>query len=417
MLSPLLQVDPEIFEAITGEVRRQQTSLELIASENFVSLAVLEALGSVLTNKYAEGYPGARYYGGCEFVDTAERLAVQRAKTIFGAEHANVQPHSGTQANMAVYFALLQPGDTILSMKLEMGGHLSHGFKKNFSGHAYNSVFYSVNEESEHIDFDEVRALAREHRPKLIVCGASSYSRFVHFSRFAEIAQEVGAYLMADIAHIAGLVAAKLHPDPFPYCDVVTATTHKTMRGPRGGIILCRQEHAKRIDSQVFPGMQGGPLMHVVAAKAIALKEAMAPDFKIYQEQILKNARALALGMKKRGYRLVAGGTDNHMVLVDLTSQGITGKQATETLEDVGITVNKNLIPFDQRSPRQTSGIRLGTPALTSRRMREPEMDRIADIIHQALTASDDGERRQELRRQVLALCDAFPLYQQSYHT
>ena len=416
MLSPLLQVDPEVFEAITGEVRRQQTTLELIASENFVSLAVLEALGSVLTNKYAEGYPEARYYGGCEYVDKTERLAVERAKAIFGAEHANVQPHSGTQANMAVYFALLEPGDTILSMKLSMGGHLSHGYEKNFSGHAYESVFYDVDRESERIDLDQVRDLARQHRPKLIICGASAYSRFIPFARFAEIAREVDAYLMADIAHIAGLVAAKLHPDPFPSCDVVTATTHKTMRGPRGGIILCRTEHAKKIDAQVFPGMQGGPLMHVVAAKAIALKEAMAPDFVVYQEQILKNARALALGMKQRGYRLVAGGTDNHMVLVDLTPAKVTGQKATELLEAVGITVNKNLIPFDPRPARQASGIRLGTPALTSRRMREPEMDQVCELIHQVLSAPDDGARREKVSAEVRELCEKFPLYQRSYH-
>jgi glycine hydroxymethyltransferase len=416
MLSPLLQVDPEIFETITGEVRRQQTSLELIASENFVSLAVLEALGSVLTNKYAEGYPGARYYGGCEWVDKAEHLAIERAKTIFGAEHANVQPHSGTQANMAVYFALLSRQDTILSMKLEMGGHLSHGYKKNFSGHAYKSVFYSVDKETEQIDYDEIRDLAKKHQPKIIICGASSYTRFIHFSRFAEIAHEVGAYLMADIAHIAGLVAAKLHPDPFPHCDVVTATTHKTMRGPRGGIILCRQEHQKKIDSQVFPGMQGGPLMHVIAAKAIALKEAMAPDFKIYQEQILKNSRALALGLKNRGYRLVADGTDNHMVLIDLTHTDLSGRQATELLESVGITVNKNLIPFDTKPATEASGIRIGSPALTSRRMREPEMEHICDFIHQTLSSPSDKALHQKIHAQVLELCEAFPLYQRSYH-
>jgi glycine hydroxymethyltransferase len=416
MLSPLLQVDPEIFEAITCEVRRQQTTLELIASENFVSLAVLEALGSVLTNKYAEGYPGARYYGGCEWVDVAERLAIERAKTIFGAEHANVQPHSGTQANMAVYFALLERGDTILSMQLQMGGHLSHGYKKNFSGHAYNSVFYGVNRETEQIDFDEVARLAREHRPKLIICGASAYSRFIQFSRFAEIAREVGAYLMADIAHIAGLVAAKLHPDPFPYCDVVTATTHKTMRGPRGGIILSRQDHQKTIDAQVFPGMQGGPLMHVIAAKAIALKEAMAPDFRVYQEQILKNARALALGMKNRGYRLVAGGTDNHMVLIDLSDKDLTGRQATDVLEKVGITVNKNLIPYDEKPAGEASGIRVGSPALTSRGMREAEMDQICEWMHQALSAPEDQAHIQKIHKLVLQLCDAYPLYQRSYH-
>ncbi len=416
MLSPLLQVDPEVFEAITAEVRRQQTTLEMIASENFVSLAVLEALGSVLTNKYAEGYPGARYYGGCQHVDTTERLAVERAKEIFGAQHANVQPHSGTQANMAVYFALLEPGDTILAMKLDMGGHLSHGYSLNFSGRAYRSVFYGVNRETEQIDFDEVRAQALEHKPRLIVCGASAYSRTIHFARFAEIAREVGARLMADIAHVAGLVAAKLHPDPVPHCDVVTATTHKTMRGPRGGIILSRQEHAAAIDRQVFPGMQGGPLMHVIAAKAIALKEAMAPEFRIYQEQILNNARALALGMERRGYRLVAGGTDNHMVMVDLTSSGLTGRRATDLLESVGITVNKNLIPFDTRPPAEASGIRIGSPALTSRRMREPEMDLICELIHKTLSNPDDAPTADSTRNQVHELCEAFPLYQRSYY-
>ncbi len=416
MLSPLLQVDPEVFEAITSEVRRQQTTLEMIASENFVSLAVLEALGSVLTNKYAEGYPGARYYGGCQHVDTVERLAIDRAKKIFGAQHANVQAHSGTQANMAVYFALLKPGDTILSMKLDMGGHLSHGYSLNFSGRTYKSVFYGVNRETEKIDFDEVRALALEHKPKLIICGASAYSRTVHFARFAEIANEVGARLLADIAHVAGLVAAKLHPDPVPHCDVVTATTHKTMRGPRGGIILSRQEHASAIDRQMFPGMQGGPLMHVVAAKAIALKEAMAPEFRIYQEQILNNARALALGMKKRGYRLVAGGTDNHMVMVDLTSIGVTGRRATDLLENVGITVNKNLIPFDPKPPVEASGIRIGSPALTSRRMREPEMEQICDLIHKILSDPDNPSTADSVKNQVQEICETYPLYQRSYY-
>jgi len=416
MLSPMLQVDPEIFEAITGEVRRQQTTLELIASENFVSLAVLEALGSVLTNKYAEGYPGARYYGGCAFVDRCEELAVQRSKEIFGAEHANVQPHSGTQANMAAYSALLDQGDLILSMALDMGGHLSHGFKLNFSGQAYRSVFYGVNRDTEQIDFNEVRRLALEHRPKLIVAGASAYARTIDFAAFAAIAQEVDAYLMADIAHIAGMVAARLHPDPVPHCDVVTATTHKTMRGPRGGIILCRERYARAIDRQVFPGNQGGPLMHVIAAKAIALKEAAAPAFRTYQEQIRANARALANGMAARGYRLVSGGTDNHMVLVDLSRQGLSGRQATEALERVGITVNKNLIPFDPKPAHQTSGIRIGSPALTSRRMREEEMGLVCDLIHQALSAPDDPEVQKRVSQQVADLCDAFPLYQRSYH-
>jgi glycine hydroxymethyltransferase len=417
MLSPLLQVDPDIFDAINGEVRRQQTTLELIASENFVSLAVMEARGSVLTNKYAEGYPGARYYCGCEWVDRCEQLAIDRAKAIFGAEHANVQPHSGTQANMAVYAALLQKGDTILGMGLDMGGHLSHGFKRNFSGQAYHGVAYGVSRETEQIDYDEVRRLALEHRPKIIVAGASAYSRFIHFSRFAEIASEVGALLLADIAHIAGLVAAKLHPDPFPYCDVVTATTHKTMRGPRGGIIFCRDKHRKAIDSQVFPGMQGGPLMHVIAAKAIALQEARTKEFRLYQEQILKNAQALALGLSKRGYRLVAGGTDNHMVLVDLTRSGMSGKEATVKLEAAGITANKNLIPYDPRPPTEASGIRLGTPALTSRAMHEPEMELVCDLIHQVLESRGDAEVTARVRGQVQDMCDAFPLYRRSYHT
>jgi len=412
----MLQVDPEIFEAITSEVRRQQTHLELIASENFVSLAVLEALGSVLTNKYAEGYPGARYYGGCGYVDRCEQLAIERAKELFGAEHANVQPHSGTQANMAAYAALLDHGDPILAMDLDQGGHLSHGFRLNFSGQAYRTSFYGVNRDTETIDYDEVRQLAIEHQPRLIVAGASAYTRTIDFSAFAAIAQEVGAYLMADIAHIAGMVAAGLHPDPMPHCDVVTATTHKTMRGPRGGIILCPAAHAKDIDHQVFPGIQGGPLMHVIAAKAIALKEALAPSFRSYQEQILKNAQALANGMAARGYRVVSGGTDNHIVLVDLSSQNISGRKATNALERVGITVNKNLIPYDPLPPTQTSGIRLGSPALTSRRMRESEMGTVCDLIHQVLSAPDDEDVNIEVAQQVHELCEAFPLYQRSYH-
>ena len=414
MLNPLRQVDPELYRAIHCEVRRQRSTLELIASENFVSRAVLEALGSVLTNKYAEGYPEARYYGGCEYVDEAERLAVERAKTIFGAEHANVQPHSGTQTNMAVYFALLEPGDTILSMKLSMGGHLSHGFKKNFSGLAYDSVFYGVDKESERIDLDQVRDLARQHRPKLIICGASAYSRFIPFAEFAEIAREVDAYLMADIAHIAGPIATGLHPDPVPHCNVITSTTHKTMRGPRGGLVLCRAEHAKKIDAQVFPGMQGGPLMHVVAAKAIAFKEAMKAEFVHYQAQTLKNARALASGLERRGYRLVAGGTDNHMVLVDLTPADLSGQEASELLEAVGITVNMNLIPFDPRPARQTSGIRLGTPALTSRGMCADEMERVCELIHRTLSVPGDRRVMRQVRAGVRELCDAFPLYERS---
>jgi glycine hydroxymethyltransferase len=415
-MNPIQQLDPEVWAAIAGEMERQSHGLELIASENYISRPVMIACGSVMTNKYAEGYPGKRYYGGCEFVDVAEQLAIDRGKELFGCDHVNAQPHSGTQANTAIYLAALERGDTVLAMHFTHGGHVTHGMERNISGLMYRFVHYGVDEQTEQIDFDEVRELAKKHRPKLIVCGASAYSRTIHFSRFAEIASEVGALLMADIAHIAGLVAAKLHPDPIPHCQVVTATTHKTMRGPRGGIILSRREYAKKIDSQVFPGMQGGPLMHVIAAKAIALKEAMAPEFRVYQEQILKNARALALGMQERDYRLVAGGTDNHMALVDLSECGISGQQATELLERVGITVNMNLIPFDPKPAKQTSGIRIGSPALTSRRMRTAEMDAICDLIHCTLTQRDDQAALKKIRAQVLEMCEAYPLYQQSYH-
>ena len=412
MLNELRRVDPEIYEAVRNEVRRQQVQLEMIASENYVSQAVLEAQGSVMTNKYAEGYPGARYYKGCEYVDVGERLAIERAKQIFGAEHANVQPHSGTQANMAVYFALLEPGDRILSMSLDMGGHLSHGSKRNFSGRVYEVRHYGVSRETEQIDLDEVRRIAEEFRPKLIIAGASAYPRTIDFAGFGEIARSVGAMLMADIAHIAGPVAAKLHPDPVPHCDVVTATTHKTMRGPRGAIILSREKYGKAIDAQVFPGMQGGPLMHVIAAKAVALKEALAPSFRRYQEQLLANAKTLAASLASRGFRLVAGGTDNHMMLVDVRkSRGLTGREASDILDEVGITINKNLIPFDDLPPAQASGIRIGTPACTTRGMGPTEMEQIASIIDRALSNPQDRLLHRRLRDETLDLCDRFPIY------
>ncbi len=412
MLNELRRVDPEIYEAVRNEVRRQQVQLEMIASENYVSQAVLEAQGSVMTNKYAEGYPGARVYAGCEYVDAGELLAIERAKQIFGAEHANVQPLSGSQANMAVYFALLEPGDRILSMELRQGGHLSHGSKANFSGRVYDVRHYGVDRETERIDLDEVGRIAREFRPKLIIAGASAYPRAFDFEGFGRVAKEVGAMLMADIAHIAGPVAAGLHPDPVPHCDVVTATTHKTMRGPRGGIILARAKYAKSIDAQVFPGMQGGPLMHVIAAKAVALKEALAPGFRKYQEQLLANAKALANGLASRGFRLVAGGTDNHMVLVDVkASRSLSGPDATAVLDEVGVTVNKTPIPFDEPSPAAWAGIRLGSPALTTRGMAEAEMSTIAGIIDQALSNPTDRELHKRLRDESLDLCDRFPIY------
>ncbi len=412
MLNELRRTDPEIYEAVRNEVRRQQVQLEMIASENYVSQAVLEAQGSVMTNKYAEGYPGARYYAGCEYVDVAERLAIERARQIFGAEHANVQPHSGTQANMAVYFAILQPGDRILSMSLAMGGHLSHGAKKNFSGRVYEVRHYGVSRETETIDMDEVRKIASEFRPRLIIVGASAYPRSLDFEAFGRIARDVGCMLMADIAHIAGPVAAGLHPDPVPHCDVVTATTHKTMRGPRGGIILSRAKYAKDIDAQVFPGVQGGPLMHVIAAKAVALKEALSPPFRLYQEQLLANARTLAASLASRGFRLVAGGTDNHMILVDTRqSRGLSGQEAEVLLEEVGITVNRNLIPYDELPPRQASGVRIGTPACTSRGMGPTEMEQIAGIIDSALSNPADRVLHKRLRDETLDLADRFPIY------
>jgi glycine hydroxymethyltransferase len=404
--------DPEIYEAIAAERTRQSNQIELIASENFVSRAVLEATGNVMTNKYAEGYPGRRYYGGCEFVDDAERLAIDRAKTLFGAEHVNVQPHSGTQANMAVYFAMLEPGDTLLGMDLASGGHLTHGHPLSYSGKDFNVVSYGVDRETETIDFEAVHQLAREHQPKLIICGASAYSRIIDFEQFRKIAEDVGALLMADIAHIAGLVVAGLHPSPVPHCDFVTTTTHKTLRGPRGGLILCRQDFAKAIDRAVFPGIQGGPLMHIIAAKAVAFKEAAGEEFKTYQAQLVANAGAMSRRLTSQGMRMVSGGTDNHLFMIDVAaSAGLTGKVAEKALEAAGITVNKNTIPFDQNPPLVASGIRIGTPAVTSRGMKEAEMELIADLIERVLKAPEDEQVRSEVRRQVESLCERFPLY------
>ena len=404
-------VDPEVAKAILGELKRQEYKLEMIASENFASYAVMEAQGCVMTNKYAEGYPGKRYYGGCEFVDIVETLAIERAKKLFGAEHVNVQPHSGTQANMAVYMAVLKPGDTILAMDLAHGGHLSHGAKVNFSGKLYNVVFYGVRRDTETIDFEQVRALAKEHRPKLIVVGASAYPRVIEFDKFREIADEVGAYVMADIAHIAGLVAAGIHPSPIPYCEFVTTTTHKTLRGPRGGMVMCRAEFAKDIDKTVFPGIQGGPLMHVIAAKAVALKEALSEDFRRYQQQVVKNAKALAQRLASHGLRIVSGGTDNHLMLVDLRPIELTGNVAEKALEEAGITVNKNMIPFDTEKPTVTSGIRIGTPALTTRGMKEAEMEEIGDLIAYVLKNIDKEDVKKEVYSKVRELCERFPLY------
>jgi glycine hydroxymethyltransferase len=410
-MSHLKTVDPEVYEVIRRETEREAHQLELIASENFVSDAVLEAAGSLLTNKYAEGYPGKRYYGGCEFVDQAESLAISRAKEIFGADHANVQPHSGSQANMAVYLAVMNPGDTMLGMNLTHGGHLTHGSPVNFSGKLFRVVAYGVRPDTETIDFDQVRALALEHRPKLIVVGASAYPRVIDFAPFREIADEAGCMVMADIAHVAGMVAVGLHPNPVPYCEFVTTTTHKTLRGPRGGMILCREDMAKKLNSSIFPGTQGGPLMHVIAAKAVALREAMTPEFRTYQRQILSNAQAFAGTLSARGFRLVSGGTDNHLLLVNLKDTPLTGKEAEENLERVGITVNKNTVPFETRSPFVTSGIRIGTPAVTTRGMKEPEMERIANMIADVLNAPGDMAVKQRVSREVRALCDAFPLY------
>ncbi len=411
MWSLLFKTDPEVFQWIYREVQRQHETLELIASENFASPAVLMAMGTPLSNKYAEGYPHRRYYGGCQYVDEIEDLARERAKRLFGAEHANVQPHAGTQANQAVYAAVLKPGDTILSMELSHGGHLSHGSPVSQVGKLYRIVYYHVHPETEQIDFDEVRRLAQEHKPRLIVTGYSAYPRVIDFQRFREIADEVGAYLMADIAHIAGLVAAGEHPSPVGVADFVTTTTHKTLRGPRGGLILTQEKFAKKIDKAVFPGLQGGPLMHVIAAKAVAFAEALTPEFRAYQHQIVLNARALAQRLQERGIRLVAGGTDNHLMLVDLRPLGITGKVAEEALERAGITVNKNTIPFDPEKPTVTSGIRIGVPAVTTRGMKEPEMAYIADLITEVLEAPEDETRIQRVRKAVQELTEQFPLY------
>lgn len=412
MDSELARTDPEVYQAIHKELERQRFSIELIASENFCSRAVLEAQGSVLTNKYAEGYPGKRYYGGCQWMDVVEDLARERLKKLFNAEHANVQPHSGTQANMAVYFAVLQPGDTILSMSLAHGGHLSHGHPVSVSGKLYKAVYYGVARETEQIDYDEVRRLALEHRPKLIVCGASAYPRTLDFKKFREIADEVGAYLMADIAHIAGLIAGGVHPSPLPWADFVTTTTHKTLRGPRGGAILCRKEFSEIIDKSVFPGSQGGPLMHVIAAKAVAFGEALRPEFREYQRRIVENARALAQALAAEGFRIVSGGTDTHLLLVDVRTHGLTGAEAERLLEDVGVTVNKNAIPFDPQKPTVTSGIRLGTPAVTTRGMGPAEMRGIAEIIAQVLRERTETARG-VARVRVRQLCERFPLYEE----
>ena len=402
--------DKEVYDAICGEISRQQNKIELIASENVVSEAVMEAMGSQLTNKYAEGYPGKRYYGGCEWVDVAENLAIERAKKLFGAQYANVQPHSGAQANMAVFFALLQPGDTVLSMSLAHGGHLSHGSPVNMSGKYFNIVPYGVTEDTNTIDYDEVRRIALECKPKLILAGASAYPRIIDFKKFADIASEVGAYFMVDMAHIAGLVAAGCHPSPMPYADVVTTTTHKTLRGPRGGLILTNNEEiAVKINKAIFPGIQGGPLMHTIAAKAVCFKEALDPSFKTYAEQVVKNASVLADTLMAEGFKLVSGGTDNHLMLVNLTDTGVTGKEAEKMLDEVGITVNKNAIPFDTKSPFVTSGIRIGTPASTSRGFKEEDMVEVGKLI--AMTIKDFENNKEEVKTRVKALCDKYPLY------
>jgi glycine hydroxymethyltransferase len=407
----LADTDPEIARALHDERHRQNSGLELIASENFVSQAVLEAAGSVLTNKYAEGYPGKRYYGGCEFVDVAESLAIARARELFGAEHANVQPHSGAQANMAVYFTLLKPGDTVLGMNLAHGGHLTHGHPLNFSGKLYTIVPYGVRKDDERIDYDELERLAHEHKPKMIMVGASAYPRTIDFERIGRIGREIGSPVVTDMAHIAGLVAAKVHPSPIPHSDFVTTTTHKTLRGPRGGLILCRSSYAKELDRSLFPGIQGGPLMHIIAAKAVCLKEAMEPGFVEYQRQIVTNAKRLASALSAAGFRLVSGGTDNHLMLVDVFSKGLTGKVAEAALNKAGITVNKNAIPFDTNPPMVASGIRIGTPAITSRGMGEGEMDTIAELIARALASPADDAALTAVRSEVEALCRRFPLY------
>ena len=410
-MSTLKKIDPQVYDAILKETLRQHEKLELIASENFVGEEILEAQGSTLTNKYAEGYPGSRWYHGCEYVDVIENLAIERAKKLFGAEHANVQPHSGSTANMAAYFAMLKPGDTVLALDLACGGHLTHGHPHNFSGKFYNVIPYGVSHANEQLDFDEIRSLAIKHRPKLILAGASAYPRTMDFKKFRQVCDEVGAFLLVDMAHIAGLVAAGLHPNPVEYSEVVTSTTHKTLRGPRAGLILCRKEFAKKIDSEIFPGIQGGPLMHVIAAKAVCFKIAQTEKFKQYQKQVIKNATCLCECLKKRGFRIVAGGTDTHLLLVDLGNKNITGQEAAETLDRAGITVNKNLIPFDRKPARVTSGIRLGSPAITSRGMKEKEIERICDYIDIVLSDIRNESKIQNVKKQVSRLVKKFPIY------
>ncbi len=407
----LKSTDPEIFDAVRREIERERKNIVLIASENYASPSVLEVQGSVFTNKYAEGYPGKRYYGGCEYADIIENLAIGRAKKLFGAEHVNVQPHSGSQANMAVFFAMLKPGDSILSMSLSHGGHLSHGASVYFSGTFYRTISYGVNRDTGFIDYDEIRRLALEHNPKMILVGASAYSRIIDFKLCAEIAKEIGAYLMADIAHIAGIIAAGIHPSPIPHADFVTSTTHKTLRGPRGGLIMCKAEYAKAIDKMIFPGIQGGPLVHVIAAKAVALREALSQGFRDYQALVVKNAKVLAEELIRREFRIISGGTDNHLMLVDLTNKGITGKEAEEALGKARITVNKNVIPYDERPPTITSGIRLGTPCITTRGMGEREMLEIADIITSVIVNNKDAGAIKTLTSRVDALCERFPIY------
>jgi len=411
MLSHLKETDPEVYRAVIGEAYRQHSKLELIASENFVSYAVLETMGSVMTNKYAEGLPGKRYYGGCEFVDVAENLVIERTKALFGCEHVNAQPHAGAQANQAAYMALINPGDTMMGLDLSHGGHLTHGHPLNFSGKYFAVVAYGVEPGTEVIDYDKLMAKAKEVRPKLIMAGASAYPRMMHYDKFAEIAKEVGAYLVVDIAHIAGLIVAGLHPSPVPYADVVTTTVHKTLRGPRSGLIMCKEEHAAAIDKAVFPGAQGGPLMHIIAAKAVALKEAMQPEFKTYQEQVVKNAKVLAGALAAKGFRIVSGGTDTHLMLVDVKSVGLTGRKSEKRLDDVNITVNKNTIPFDTNSPMVASGVRIGTPALTTRGMKENEMEEIGILISRALNSIDNETELGEVKKAVSKICDRFPLY------
>ncbi len=410
-MSELRETDFEIYSAIKGEEERELSKIVLIASENYVSRAVLEAQGSVFTNKYAEGYPHRRYYGGCEFADKAEELAIERAKKLFGAEHVNVQPHAGSQANMAVYFSVLKPGDTILGMGLAHGGHLTHGAPVSFSGSLFHAVSYGVDKETELLDYDEVERLALEHKPRLIVAGFSSYSRILDFARFRKIADRVGAYLMTDVAHIAGLIAAGEHPSPIPHADFVTTTTHKTLRGPRGGMIMCKEKFAKAVDKQIFPGLQGGPLMHVIAAKAVAFKEALTPEFREYQQQIIKNAKALAKRLTEEGFRIVSGGTENHLMLVDLTPKNITGKDAEAALDAAGITCNKNSIPFEQKPPMITSGIRLGTPIVTTRGMREPEMKIVGDLICETLKNMNSPEKLAAIRARTTSFCSKFPMF------